>query len=294
MIASHRQDQAISTLIQVPCKLICILTTRSYKLVLVHNTHTMAHLSRSQQGTPGSMTRGQTKFPICHFSLNRGSARTRLAHKLFSRFWHSKCVFIRTGSHECLFNTMTPSKSEQLSKTCISPDWQFSEHENKPHFEWKIRSPTFRPANIGFLVTSPFFLCDTENVEFEQRLTFNADNMFPDLLLDQWIRNSFYQIIDGIDGGVNALKTLDFLTNGKRVAQVRLHMSSRIHDALNPQSKNKAKCHIAVKTVIFSVRKSVADIFKMAIWMCAVRMSQSEAALFHFRHVRLFTLVCDS
>ena len=61
------------------------------------------------------------------------------------------------------------------------------------------------------------------------RLTFDADDMFSNLLLNQRIGDGLDQIVDGIDAGMNTLKTLDFLPNGLRIGCVRLHVASRVH-----------------------------------------------------------------
>ena len=49
-------------------------------------------------------------------------------------------------------------------------------------------------------------------------LTFNADNMIPDLLAQDRVLDRFNEVVDGIDGRVDTLKALDLLPDGHRVA----------------------------------------------------------------------------
>ena len=66
-------------------------------------------------------------------------------------------------------------------------------------------------------------------LDIKQHLTFYADDMLADLLLNQRIWDGLDQIIDGVDAGMNTLKTLNFLPNGLRVCYVRLHVTSGVH-----------------------------------------------------------------
>jgi hypothetical protein len=45
-------------------------------------------------------------------------------------------------------------------------------------------------------------------------LTFDADNMVPDLLSQDWIWYGFDEVIDGINGRVDTLKALNLLPYG--------------------------------------------------------------------------------
>lgn len=45
-------------------------------------------------------------------------------------------------------------------------------------------------------------------------LTFDADNMVPDLLSQDWIWYGFDEVIDGINGRVDTLKALNLLSYG--------------------------------------------------------------------------------
>jgi len=45
--------------------------------------------------------------------------------------------------------------------------------------------------------------------------------MVPDLLGNNWIWYEFDEIINGVDGRVNALEPLNFLTDGQRVVGKR-------------------------------------------------------------------------
>jgi hypothetical protein len=46
---------------------------------------------------------------------------------------------------------------------------------------------------------------------------FDAHDMVPDLLGDDWIGYELDEIINGVDGRVNTLKPLNFLADGQRI-----------------------------------------------------------------------------
>ncbi len=46
--------------------------------------------------------------------------------------------------------------------------------------------------------------------------TFNADDMFPNLLSQKWIRHEFDQIVDGVDGRMDGLEPLNLVPDGHR------------------------------------------------------------------------------
>ena len=62
-----------------------------------------------------------------------------------------------------------------------------------------------------------------------ETLTFNADNMVPDLLGNQAVGHMLDQVVNSVDGRMNALETLNLLANRARIVQVGLQMWTRIH-----------------------------------------------------------------
>lgn len=50
--------------------------------------------------------------------------------------------------------------------------------------------------------------------------TFDADHVFPDLLGEERVGDELDEVIDGVDAGVDRLKTLDLLADGQRVGHV--------------------------------------------------------------------------
>lgn len=62
-----------------------------------------------------------------------------------------------------------------------------------------------------------------------QTLTFNADNMVPDLLGNQAVGHMLDQVVNRVDGRMDALEALDLLANRTRIVQVGLQMRPRIH-----------------------------------------------------------------
>lgn len=61
-------------------------------------------------------------------------------------------------------------------------------------------------------------------------LTFDGDDMLPDLVLQQRLLHPLQQLVDGVDVGVHRLEALDLGADGGRVGQVLLvvHRSSRV------------------------------------------------------------------
>lgn len=53
-------------------------------------------------------------------------------------------------------------------------------------------------------------------------LTFDGDDMLPDLILQQRLLDALQQLVDGVDVGVHRLETLDLGADGGRVGQVLL------------------------------------------------------------------------
>ncbi len=64
-------------------------------------------------------------------------------------------------------------------------------------------------------------------------LTFNADDVLPNLLSQQWIWNQLDQVVNGVDRGMNRLESLDFMPNRHRS---RLILSGNNHLALGTLS----------------------------------------------------------
>ncbi len=62
-------------------------------------------------------------------------------------------------------------------------------------------------------------------------LTFDADNVVPDLLAQSWIWDGLDEVVDGVDGRVDTLKSLDLLPDGQRVVPVGLDLGERPIDA---------------------------------------------------------------
>lgn len=49
---------------------------------------------------------------------------------------------------------------------------------------------------------------------------FNTDHMLPNLLSQHWVRDQLYQVVDGVDAGVDRLEPLDLLSDGQGVGHV--------------------------------------------------------------------------
>lgn len=62
-------------------------------------------------------------------------------------------------------------------------------------------------------------------------LTFDADNMVPDLLSQDWVWDGLDEVVYGVDGRVDALKPLDLLPDGQRIVPIRLGLIERPVDA---------------------------------------------------------------
>jgi len=62
---------------------------------------------------------------------------------------------------------------------------------------------------------------------FDVGITFDADNMVADLLAQNGIGDGLYEVVDGVDGRVDALEALDLLPDGQRVVPVRLDLIQR-------------------------------------------------------------------
>ena len=56
--------------------------------------------------------------------------------------------------------------------------------------------------------------------KLQHSLTFNADDMLANLLGQMGIRHELYEVVDGIDGGVDGLEPLDLLADGQGVGHV--------------------------------------------------------------------------
>lgn len=53
-------------------------------------------------------------------------------------------------------------------------------------------------------------------------LTFNTDDMFPDLVLQDGVLDSLQQVVDRVDIGMDTLESLDLGSDGRRVGQLLL------------------------------------------------------------------------
>lgn len=63
-------------------------------------------------------------------------------------------------------------------------------------------------------------------------LTLDADYVVPDLLAQHGIGDGLDEVVDGVDGRVDAFKALDLLPDGERVVPVRLDLAeSPVHRA---------------------------------------------------------------
>lgn len=60
--------------------------------------------------------------------------------------------------------------------------------------------------------------------------------MVPDLLSQNWIRYGFYEVVDGINGRVDTLKSLNLLSYGHGVVPIGLDLSEWTIDAHSHQS----------------------------------------------------------
>lgn len=66
---------------------------------------------------------------------------------------------------------------------------------------------------------------DWRRVGSELKLTFDADDVFSDLLCQQRVGNELDEVVDGVDGGVHGLEPLNLLSDGQRVVGMKIHHS---------------------------------------------------------------------
>ena len=125
----------------------------------------------------------------------------------------------------------------------------------------KVSTPCFhdsfwgvfhQPISLRFCIHVHQTCLQHTDTSKHDRLTFNANYMLPNLLLDERIRNGLDQIVDGIDARMYALKSLNFLPYGQGIVEIRLHMSAGVHCALLQLSPNPWVVHGLHKSQYFS------------------------------------------
>lgn len=74
-----------------------------------------------------------------------------------------------------------------------------------------------------------FWSCENISNTIDPRriLTFDVDDVLPNLRSDLDVRNKLNEIVNGVDRGMNWLEALDLLSNGVRVVDNRLKLGSR-------------------------------------------------------------------
>lgn len=68
-----------------------------------------------------------------------------------------------------------------------------------------------------------------QRIIFRSGLTFNGHHVFPHLLREEWVRDQFNEIVNGVNGGMDRLEPLNFMAD--RVRMRERQMSLRGHAA---------------------------------------------------------------